>query len=503
MALDDFERAPEYQALASRAARDGRFSNAHVLRALSRSVNQAVLEGEPLLSLSFDSRRSSNPEVDEKAIRAVATPFWTRLLPGIHRCTKMPGLTRADFFIHAEITAGARVFLQIETLNSVLDISSDHPSGRVFELIGTGNEERYTLEDVPIANGDMERIGFWIRGERTDNEGDTTSHGVPSLSVNRALVEKVTSDGYLFPRQSTTWNVLLTEDRWAVDHVVVIDTSTNPMLPTGTEIFSAQIIDVEQRDTQSAQLQALKLFRPPASEQEAASLSGRAFTIYELPKIRLFAIDAYTQDSDGTGMRPTRKIHYHPRAPHVGFVYGNALRNAQDIQKYRGRMLIQKSWPRNLERPFIIDGFITASELIVGTDYETFFVWHNELREAPGVDAAIPRSKIVAHICFTVFSTLARFARFRMEVDDGSQQAASTTEVVLSSDSTARIPEGSLSPFESRSGSYEAQIVISQFFGEAFRKHTVQAYATHDSPSSVPQADAMRIDSIDLWMEQF
>src|SRR5262245_36374202 len=154
MSLDDFEKAPEYQALHHTAFRDGGFIHAHNLRALSRSVNQLAMEGEPLLNLCWDSRKNIDVEAtDAKSLRVVCSPTWTRVLPGIHRCTKMPGLDKADFFIQAEITEDAQVIVQIETLNSVLDTVSDRQSGRVFELIGTGALELYELTDVPISPG--------------------------------------------------------------------------------------------------------------------------------------------------------------------------------------------------------------------------------------------------------------------------------------------------------------------------------------------------------------
>jgi hypothetical protein len=287
MALDDIEKAPQFQALVAEAFRNGGFRHAHNLRALSRSVNQLATEGEPLLSLSWDARRQTDDELpEEKAVRFVAGPYWQRMLPGVHLCPKMPGLNKADFFINAEITDGARVYLQIETLNSSLDVVSDRPSGRVFELIGDGTEKMYELPDVPVSSGLMERIGFWVRGERTTTLGDIADHGSP----NRDRVRTINASGQLQAEglSAFSWHFASGTDTWAIDHICVVHDSADVNV-LGNTLYAGQIIGVPQSDI-------LLLFRPPSDLSLFTALPGRNFFIYELPKIRIIAIDAYTQD---------------------------------------------------------------------------------------------------------------------------------------------------------------------------------------------------------------
>jgi hypothetical protein len=198
----------------------------------------------------------------------------------------------------------------------------------------------------------------------------------------------------------------------------------------------------------------------------------------------------------------TRKIHYHSRAPHVGFVLGTNLRNSYCVAENRGRTLVQKSWPRNMERPWIAAGFFDPDENIDEVDFETFFVWHADMRAEAG-GTPVVRDYCWAHICFTVYSELATLARFRFEVDDGSTSEFATADVVLGADAAARIPEGSLSPFESRGGSYEATFRVALSGLGAVRKFIAQAYATHLNSQDPPvlEEDAVRIDVVDLFTE--
>lgn len=296
MSLNDVEVALSYGALDSTAAVDGGFKHSHVLRALTRGVNNLLVKEQELLNLLFDARPANDgtPEgtniLYEKAIRVVGTLTWTRMLPGRWMRPKMPGIKKADVYFRASIPTGQVINIQLEVMRQSLDFSTS--AGRQGSFTGTGALTTYWIRNADIDPGGYERFGFWIRGQPTTTPGDVSLHTTGGAGLNRGTIDSVQLDGHFLAVQpdpstgnSLAWIFSNNGNTWGPANYLLVHDGPN-VATIGNPIYQGQIIACDG-------INGLMCWPPPANAYVADSMRGKFFQIYQLPTMRCTSLGVF------------------------------------------------------------------------------------------------------------------------------------------------------------------------------------------------------------------
>lgn len=214
MSLQDFELAPTYQAVDTLAVNDGAFVSTHLLRALARSTNELVRgKGHELMTLLFDATAASTFTTrGGPPLLSVTAPLtWRRMMPGRWMRPKLPGLNRMDLMMRAKFVTGSTVYIQVETLHGIIDLSGGQVSSRAFRIVGNGSASTYILRDIHVDEGPYERLGFWVRGAPMATLGDTAVYTASGANDGQIGFAKFQGSNfhvgaYNLPTASKKWN---------------------------------------------------------------------------------------------------------------------------------------------------------------------------------------------------------------------------------------------------------------------------------------------------------
>jgi hypothetical protein len=290
--LNEYEVASEYQQLDDAAVADGGFAHAHTLRAVARSSNRLITQGEPLLALSPFARAPQTTEDLEHAIRAPVVTRWSHLMRGAWVRPKKPGLTKADVFVHAEITNGAVVDIAVHTLRAPDVLRAHEGDANLLRLVGTGAKKVYKFRGIDIAPGGRERFAFSVRGNvgsasyvEEPNPTNYQASGSPRgqlVSVHPATgrVQSATNLGWNTPPSLT----------WSPTHAMLIhDGLILDALNTVNIVHVGQFYQIESG-------QVGYIWPAPSSLQGAHNIPTHNYAIVKLPTIRITHLSIWAQD---------------------------------------------------------------------------------------------------------------------------------------------------------------------------------------------------------------
>jgi hypothetical protein len=292
MALDDIEIADRFRLVDSGAVADGAFAHAHVQRAVTRSHNRLVDQGEALLSLSWPSMAPASAEDAAKSIRLVGNSRWSRAHPGIWQRPKKHGLRKADVFVRAAVTLDERAHLAIGTLRSRPLERAVEGDPNVLTMIGTGALADYVLRDLPIDPGSLERFRFFARCQpKLGTVADPTDYTAGGVATGQ--IYSLWEDGQVTVAASPSvgaplWNFEGSGSlTWAPTHALVIHDGDSSTI--GNTLWWGQFAHVLDPVT-------AKLIPGPPTEDFARRVPGRWYYVAELPQIRIVHVSIFAND---------------------------------------------------------------------------------------------------------------------------------------------------------------------------------------------------------------
>lgn len=280
MSIQTPEIPSAFGALDSTVFADGGAADASVLRELARSSNRLACTGEPLLRLIYDASTDSLGDTSAGRLLAYGEPFWFALTPPLTR-PKHPGLTRAKLWVYFQARSGEKLHMQVST--SALPFSATAPddAANVVTLAGTGADAWASLDNIPIAPGNVDYLQLWLRGSPTSTAGSTGTYGSPNTGTITGLpAANIVED------TTATWTNGATN--WATGgHVITFEDGS------GNQIGQPRAITNVLGDDW------LQIYPPIDPGWSQQVIVGATYHIYEASQIRLYSAMLYAKDRVG------------------------------------------------------------------------------------------------------------------------------------------------------------------------------------------------------------
>jgi hypothetical protein len=266
------EIASAFGALDSAAVSDGGALTAHVIRAVSRSVNRLLAKPETVLSAVYPTRGGT---LEALAPTGRGYPFWARV-------ESWPIYSRSDrrsLDVRLMIQATSGDVLQIQLCTSRSPFVAAPLAGDYKTLTATGGYDVVEWDGLATAGGDDE-LTLYIRGALSSTLGNTATYGSP----NTGTVQEVTSNpGGIRTSALTAWNNTSLLATWAWTHVLVI--LSGSVLLTDPRLIVGVVGNAPEGQ--------LELY-PTIPINEADALRRTTYEIRTCPLWRIAAIHAIT-----------------------------------------------------------------------------------------------------------------------------------------------------------------------------------------------------------------
>lgn len=259
------EIATAFGALDSTAFAAGASFHAHLLRALAMSTNRLTSKGQPVLNLVWPTRAVDTEATSTGAFEGVARPWWERITPSI-MFPKRPGLRFATLKVRAKITSGATIWIAAACGGVPRDrLSSADP--HVVECLGTGSYADYSLANVPVGEGDVDHVTFFMIGDKVQ-KAQTGTFGSPTDGAIATLTDQYLGVSGATWNPTTGWPTNM--DFGHAGCTIVFTTAG------GVSVSTPRII--------TSNGTATLYFAPPLSQPEYyQALAGGYFQIWEQP----------------------------------------------------------------------------------------------------------------------------------------------------------------------------------------------------------------------------
>jgi hypothetical protein len=199
---------------------------------------------------------------------------------------------------------------------------------------------------------------------------------------------------------------------------------------------------------------------------------------------------------DYTSTQPVPRSFYHPEAPHVGYTFGQILRNGYAIARHRGVGFSCYAAPLEQLNP---EAYLRNPDRIIQTTRAALRPFWRDTKWV-----GTHWTHAVAHVTFTVHQANTNRASFRLRASNtetGSEVDGTILDLELA-DSSSRVQQGVLSPFQSPFGSYEALFEAPLAGVTRNALVTITAFGSADGEiRGTTIARPFEIDSVSGWLE--
>lgn len=270
------EIATRYGGLEDEAFNDGRASSALTLRTLAMATNNLIARPEPWIVCLFDA--SEEPLNGNTVMQGFAPTHWIPIsatLPG----AKRPGMEFATLKLWAQITNGETCHLQIVTSKAPFrEDATPSNADNVVALLGTGDFEEYTLENIPISPGAMDTATLLIRSDPLGTLFDGSEGAGTPVSGTANVVHHD-----FFICSAASWTNTGLGGSWE-------QLGTGVNFKRGSQLLESRTVVGVQTNNQA-------FFYPPIFDvSRVQALTGCDFELFQLPQWRLASIALYTQE---------------------------------------------------------------------------------------------------------------------------------------------------------------------------------------------------------------
>jgi len=293
-ALGTPEAAATFGALDSARIADGEPLDSWSLRAMARSSNLLVSQGEPALSFVWSAELIETGEVPG-GLSGFGHLHWVEFLPGPFTITKRAGMETYSVNVILAISGTDAAEIQVGT-NATSGLSSRAVFGanNVFECVGNGSNgwQEFSLDGIPADISSSDRISFAIRGRSPIPVRVAPSGAYPTSGT----VDQVTGgtseiSGLRQWSQAPNWPTA-SPNLATTGHAIKIEDSA------GRDLWSPRSVIAMGRETVSGSGVTNDLVLYPGLDYAAQSreLHGANYSVIEIPRWQICNVAMWTED---------------------------------------------------------------------------------------------------------------------------------------------------------------------------------------------------------------